>query len=198
MPKSFTKPEDLLDVLTEEMKELPTLMLSILISSSKLDGLYQTALNTNLLLPLTVGRLPNFTKIMPSQTELEDMILPVRGATQSFALNAKVTLLLEQIFMYMMGIDSLQPTEALRAAVESGIDARSKVYGIAKGRKGNSEEEEVGKQVLEAASRRLLGLLEVLEISAGKQPQPYEKKRAPIPILSSFGSSLSSPPESDG
>lgn len=106
--------------------------------------------------------------------------------------------------MYMMDQKALTPTPALREAMESGIKARHGVYGTGRGKKGNAEEEEVGKDLMHKSSERLLGLLEVLEIAAGRQPQASNRTRAIaktslLPAFPSFGSgsSLSPPPDSD-
>jgi hypothetical protein len=97
----------------------------------------------------------------------------------------------------------LKPTDALREAMESGIDVRNKVFGTGKGKRGNAEEENIAKKLMHTSSERLLGLLEVLEMQHGKKPQPMQgnKRRGggERDLMVSFGSnlsSLSSPPSS--
>lgn len=188
LPTQFTKLSDLFDPITEEFTPLPTMMYSILLSTSRLPELEQAALNANLLLPLVTGQLPDFTQLEPTQMHLEQYLLPRRATTQSFAANAKISLIVEQIFLYMMNIKGLTATDALRTAVEKGITERNSVFGTAKGKKGNAAEEDVAKKMLEASAMRLSGMLEVLEISAGKPPQPSSRRKSEG---SSFMSSLS-------
>lgn len=67
-----------------------------------------------------------------------------------------------------MSLDALRPTDALRKAMQTGIEARQGVLGIAKSKKGNKDGEDQAKELLEASSERLLGMLEILEVTAGK------------------------------
>ncbi|KAF2276911.1 uncharacterized protein EI97DRAFT_376432 [Westerdykella ornata] len=197
LPMQFTHLGDLFDPFTEECTHLPTMLFSVLLSTSKLDGLTQTALNANHLLPLVSGQLPDYTKIEPTQAHLEQYMLPRRAATQSYSTNAKISLILEQIFLYMMSIKGLHATATLRAAVEKGIQERTSVYGTAKGKKGNAAEEEQSKMLLEASSKRLLGLLEVLEIAEGMAPQPKSGRNKSFSISFGSVSELSSVPGSE-
>lgn len=173
-------------------------MLSVLLSTSQLPGHLQLALNVNVLLTLTSPKLPDYTRISPHQSHFEDMLLPLRGTTQSFAANAKVSLLLEHMFMHMIDEGLFTTTGELRAAVKSGIGARQSVVGTGRGKKSNAAEEELGKQLLEESSERLLSLLELLEMDAGKEPRPRQEKIAVQQLLSSFSSSLSPPPTTSG
>lgn len=169
----------------------------------KLPDAMQVAFNANLLSPLISGKPPNYFVVTPTQEHFETKLLPLKGTTQSFAANAKISLILEQLFIYMMKQDALTPTKALRNAMETGIQARKGVYGTskAKGKKGTPQEEEQAKELIFACSERLLGLLEVLEMSAGMPPQVVQKKgQAGIAAaFLSFGSasSLSPAPESE-
>lgn len=135
------------------------------------------------------------------QEDFEEALLPLKGTTKSFAANTKISLILEQMFMYMMEQKALTPTDALREAMETGIEARHKVYGTGKGKRGNAEEEDQAKKLMQASSERLLGLLEVLEMAEGKSPQPMKEKArgGEGSLLVSFGSnlSLSSAPSSE-
>jgi hypothetical protein len=198
LPQHFTSLSELFDRFTEELLPLPVMVFSHLLSTSELPGVLQCALNANHLIPLTMGKLPDFTIIAPDQATLETYLLPKRATTQAYVANAKVSLILEQTFMQMMKELALKPTDSLRTTVEQGIQERTQVFGTGRVKKGNSEEEAIAQKVLEASSDRLLGLLEMLEIAAGK---PSELARAAsrklnIPMLSSL-SSLSSPPGSD-
>lgn len=88
----------------------------------------------------------------------------------------------------MMENQALKPTNALRTSMESGINARLRM----KRKKESSEEEEQAKMLLEGSTKRLLGLLEVLEIAAGMPPQERKRNNASA-MLSSFDG-LSDPP----
>jgi hypothetical protein len=166
----------------------------------KLDDDNQVAFNANLLHPFIASKPPNFFFKRPTQDDFAGTLLPLKGTTQSFAANAKISLILEQLFMYMMGQDALTYTKALRKAMEAGIKARSSVYGTGKGKKGNAEEEEQAKELLRDSSERLLGLLEVLQMATSEPPQRTKVKdniSAEAALLSfGSGSSLSPAPES--
>lgn len=156
------------------------------------------AFYANLLLPLVSGSVPDYFRFDAAPNHLETIFLPMKATTQSFAANAKISLILEQMFMYMMSLDAIIPTAKLRKALETGISARRGVHGTGKGKKGNAEEEIQAKRLMESSSERLLGLLDILEIAARKPPPPVKAKINMAPSILSFtsGSSLSSPPES--
>lgn len=202
LPNSFTRLFDFCDNILEDFILFPTIIFQAFLPSMKLPGSIQMAFNTNLLNPLISNKPPNYFLTEPTQQHFETKLLPLKGTTQSFAANAKISLILEQMFMYMMPQDALKPTKALRKAMETGIDARHKVVGTGKGKRGNAQEEEQAKELLHACSERLLGLLEVLEMSSGKPAQPVSKKgrvaaTAAAAILSfGSGSSLSPAPDS--
>ncbi|KAJ4295270.1 hypothetical protein N0V90_007281 [Kalmusia sp. IMI 367209] len=196
LPAHFTSPEGLLDTLTQQVRYFSTPVLSVLITTSRLSPHHQLAFNVNLTIPLTSKRYPEYTTEAPTQSDLETLLLPCRARTQSYVANAKLSLLQEQVFLYMMGEELIEATSSLRQAMETGIEERHKVHGIG-GIKANLEEEEHGKTLMAASSGRLLSLLEVLEMSAGKPPRPRKEKNKSEPLLSSFGSSLSPAPESE-
>ncbi|XTI85725.1 hypothetical protein V2W45_1482516 [Cenococcum geophilum] len=165
LPKLFTSVDDLFDLYTESFRPLPTSVFGALLSTSKLLPSTQTALNTNLLLPLLATNLPNYNIISPTQAHLEQYFLPFPATTHSYADNAKVSLVLEAIFTHMMNDGALQPTETLGAAVEIGVRARDKkALGDARKKKGKIDEEETAKGILEISKARLMGLLEVVEM----------------------------------
>lgn len=196
LPKDFTDLEGFFDTFAEEFKGLPVAIFNVLISTSQLPAISQVALNTNSLLPVTCGKVMKHIYDPPMQSDFESEIL-ILVATKSFAPNAKISLLVEQLFIYMLDNDLLEATGRLRVAVEVGIKERQSVYGSGKGRKGNAVEEEQGRIIMHAASERLLGLLEVLELSAGKEPRPRKETSKSLTQFPSFGSSLSSAPESE-
>ncbi|KAF2021075.1 hypothetical protein BU24DRAFT_457091 [Aaosphaeria arxii CBS 175.79] len=199
LPSHFTKLNDLFDSVVEIANPLPTIMFSLLLSTSRLPNTLQMAFSANSILPLTSGgQLPDYSLIAPLQAHLELYLLPRRATTQSYAANAKISIILEQMFMCMMDTKSLTASESLRAVVERGIQERLEVYGTARGKKTNAHEEGQAKRLMEASSDRLLGLLEVLEISQGLPPQPPKKKKQElISFSSTLSDELSSPPETD-
>jgi hypothetical protein len=201
LPTSFTRLFDLCDTILEDFIQLPTIIFQALLPTMKLPDDIQFAFNANLLSPLMTGKPPNYFVTLPTQEHFGKKLLPLKGTTQSFPANAKISLILEQLFMYMMRQDALRPTKALRKAMETGIEARHGVHGTGKGKRGNAHEEEQGQALMHACSERLLGLLEILEISAGLPPQVATKKgKAGIaPAFMSFDSvsSLSPAPESE-
>jgi hypothetical protein len=194
LPKLFTNLEGFFDTYAEEFKSLPVAVFDVLVSTSRLPPASQVALNTNSLLPVTCGKVMKHAYDLPEQKHFEGEIL-VLVATNSFARNAKVSIIVEQLFIYMLDNDLLEPTDRLREAIEYGVRERQAVYGTGAGRRGNADEEEQGQVILQATSERLLGLLEVLEMSAGKEPEPRKGKSA-VGLLS-FGSSLSDAPDTE-
>ncbi|KAF2110757.1 hypothetical protein BDV96DRAFT_603819 [Lophiotrema nucula] len=201
LPSRFTTLSDFFDGLTEEMVRLPTILFEVLLSTSSLLPAQQMALNANLLLPLASGQMPDYIRYDPQQSHLEETLLPMRATTHSFAANAKISLILEQMFMLMMR--QLKATVALRRTMETGVVARSSVHGTGRGKRGNAQEEEQAERILKESHDRLFGLLEVLELSQGMEPQPMAEKSFDSIMTSSMSSaqSMSSPggdiPEDD-
>lgn len=147
----------------------------------------------NLLLPFVSGTLPDYFRYDPTQDHFEAILLPLKGG-QSFAANAKVSLILEHLFMLMMAEDGLKPTDELRNAMEAGIQARHNSLGSGRGKRGNVGEERQARELMEACSRRLLGMIEMLEITAGLPPQKKEDRKLESFLSFGSGSSLSSAP----
>ncbi|KAF2025772.1 hypothetical protein EK21DRAFT_103699 [Setomelanomma holmii] len=195
LPTEFTTLSDLFDNILEDFNQLPTMTFSTLLSTTKLPGLYHVAFCNNLLLPLVSGSLPDYFRYGPTQQHFEDTLLKLKAANQSFATNAKISIVLEQTLMYMVSKDALTPTDALRTAMEAGIEARESVFGTGRGKRGNAEEETQARELMQACSERMLGMLDILEMTAAKAPQPLQE-RAPFPSFGS-GSSLSPAPESE-
>jgi len=137
-----------------------------------MPGLFQLVFCANLLLPLVSGTLPDYFRYEPLQEHFESTFLLLRSTNQSFATNAKISIILEQMVLYMVRQDALKPSEKLRVAMEAGIEARHSVYGTGKGKKGNAEEEQQAKALMENCSERMLSMLELLEWAAGKAPEP--------------------------
>jgi hypothetical protein len=193
LPQDFTTPSDFFDNILEEFIQLPITLFQVLISTLKLSGRLRVAFCANLLLPLVTGKIPDLFRYELTQEHLESSLLALKSPTQSFAANAKISLILEQMFIYEMSQEVVKSSDALRSTMEAGIESRQSVHGTGRGKRGNAEEEAEGKAIMEACSERLLGMLEVLEMMDGKPPQPLGS------IFPSFGSgsSLSSAPGSD-
>jgi hypothetical protein len=189
LPDHFTDPGSFYDSsVADVFLPLPTGVFSLILSTSQLLGIYQIALNSNLLFPLVSAKVPNYALSEPKQSDFEKSILSARATTQTYEKNAKVSIIVEQMVLFMMENQVLEPTDALRTSMELGINARMRV----KRKKEISAEEEQAKVLLEGTDKRLLGLLEVLEVAAGMPPQERKRNNASA-ILSSFGG-LSDPP----
>ncbi|KAF2449142.1 hypothetical protein P171DRAFT_480250 [Karstenula rhodostoma CBS 690.94] len=187
LPNNFTSIEGLFDTFTLQLRYLPVFALSLLITTSRLSPLDQVALNVTVFTALTSEKYINYTDSTPTQDEFEQLLLPYRARTQSFAENAKVSLVLEQVFMSMMERLHLQHTEALQAAVDAGIKERSNV----KGKRDNPVEEEVGEALLMTSSERLRGLMQMLNAMTGEMPI-RESPRKKRPRIRTFGNPLNS------
>ncbi|KAI4925277.1 hypothetical protein J4E85_007154 [Alternaria conjuncta] len=196
LPELFTRIYDLCDNILEEFSQVPTMTFQVLLSTMKLPDDIRVAFTANLLHGMIASKPPSFFLRDPLQQDFEKTLLPLKGTTQSFAANTKISLILEQLFMHMMKNNALAPNPALRKAMEAGIQARRSVYGTGKGKRGNAEEEEQAKKLLQESSDRLLGLLEVLEMAHGKTPQSTRVKESALLSFGS-GSSLSPAPDSE-
>ncbi|KAL6703649.1 hypothetical protein ACN47E_009423 [Coniothyrium glycines] len=202
LPAHFTTLSDFFDNVLEDFNSLPITHFQVLLSTLSMSPLVQLAFNANLLLPLVTGKIPDYFRYDPPQEQFESKLLPLRATSQSFVVNARVSLILEQMFLQMMRRDdALVSTITLREAVERGIAARQGVHGTARGKKSNAAEEEHAKEVMAASSERLFGLLEILEIRArhSSPSTPEKMKGDSNSALRSFtsGSSLSPAPDSD-
>jgi hypothetical protein len=192
----FTSLSDFFDNILEDFNQLPTVTFKVLLSTSKMPGPFQLAFCANLLLPMVSGTLPDYFRYEPTQEHFEKTYLTLKSTNQSYATNAKISLIVEQMVIYMVSQDAFTATDELRKAMEAGIEARHSVYGTGRGKKGNGEEESQSRAVMETCSERLLGVLELLEMAAGKALPPVQTT---LPTFLSFGSgsSLSPAPESD-
>ena len=201
LPAQFTTLTDFFDNILEDFIQLPICMFKTLTSTMRIPDHLQLAFNSNLLLPLISGSVPDYLHTEPTQDHFERKLFPLTSTSLNFSANAKISLIIERLFMYMISKKALTPTIALRQSMETGIEARHKVTHNAKRRKRNAEEDAQAQELMAASSERLLGLLEVLKISAGKVPQQWERtdKLAPGSVFLSFstGSPLSSAPDSD-
>ncbi|RMZ74469.1 major facilitator superfamily transporter [Pyrenophora seminiperda CCB06] len=199
LPKQFTSLFDLCDNILEEFNSLPTIIFQTLLSTMKLPSTVQMAFIANLFHPLIAGKSPNFFLVKPTQEHFESKLLLLKASTQSFAANAKISLILEQMVLHMMSQDALLPTPALRNAMETGIHSRATVQGL---KRGNANEEQQAKVLMQMCAARLLCLLEVLEMTkAVQQSKPTKRRTRAIKeaALMSFASasSLSPAPDSD-
>lgn len=193
LPKHFTSLSDWFDNVVEDFRYLPTMLFKVFLATLTVPDIMKYMFLANLLLPFVSGSLPDYFRYDPTQDHFESILLPLKGG-QSFAANAKVSLILEQLFVLMMAEDRFEPTDALRNAMEAGIQARHNAIGSGRGKKGNAGEEKQARELMEACSRRLLGLLEMLEITAGKPPQKRVDRKIESFLSFGSGSSLSSAP----
>ncbi|KAF9700625.1 hypothetical protein EKO04_001588 [Ascochyta lentis] len=193
LPNSFTKLSDWFDNIVEDFRYLPTILFNVFLTTLAVPGPMKFMFLANLLLPFVSGTLPDYFRYDPTQAHFENILLPVHGR-QSFADNAKVSLILEQLFVLMMAENGFKPTDELRKAMETGIQARHNVCGSGRGKKGNAGEEKQARELMVASSGRLLGMLEVLEIGAGKPPQKKAGHTASVLLSFGSGSPLSSAP----
>jgi hypothetical protein len=183
----------------EDFIHLPIRTFQVLLLTLQMTGTLRVAFCANLLLPLASGKIPDYFRYAPTQQEFESTLLLLKGTAQSFVANAKISLILEQMFIYMVSEDEFKATPAIRIATEAGIKARVNVYGTGRGKRGNAQEEAQAKILLEACSERLLSMLELLEMKEGKAPELLQVNMDDSSVFPSFGtgSPLSSAPESD-
>lgn len=194
LPNQFTALSDWFDNVVEDFQYLPTILFEVFLTTLAMPGNLKVMFHANLLLPFVSGSLPDYFRYEPTQDHFESILLPLQGKKQSFADNTKVSLVLEQLFLLMMTDNVLKATDGLREAMESGVEARHGVYGTGRGKRGNAGEEKQAKDLLEASSERLLGMLEVLEMIAGKPPQKKAYRKNCTFLSFGSGSPLSSAP----
>ncbi|KAF1931426.1 uncharacterized protein M421DRAFT_347187 [Didymella exigua CBS 183.55] len=185
LPNQFTKLSDWFDNVVEDFRFLPTMLFNVFLTTLAVPGPMKYMFLANLLIPFVSGTLPDYFRYDPTQEHFESILLPLKGS-QSFAANAKVSLILEQLFILMMADDRLESTNALREAMETGIQARRNAYGSGRGKRGKAGEEKQARELMEASSSRLLGMLEMLKIMAVNPSQ--RRADCKNSILSSFGS----------
>lgn len=192
LPNQFTTLSDWFDNVVENLRYLPTMLFHVFLTTLAIPRPMKYAFLANLLLPFVSGTIPDYFRYEPTQEHFESVLLPMKGS-QSFATNAKISLILEQLFMLMLTGDQFKATNALREAMETGIQARHNAFGAGRGKRGNAGEQKQARELMEASSNRLLGMMEMLEIMAGKPPQ--QKKNSKDMFISfESGSPLSSAP----
>lgn len=165
LPSDFTFAEDLLDVYTEFARSLPLPHFSVLISNAFMDPPNQVCFLINLLLPLTGASPPSKGIFNVTQEQMVQDFIPRAASAYSTVDNAKVSIVLESLFMSMMQANGIEPTEELGAAVEEGVRARkAKATGDARRKgKGTTGDESDARRELDLSSERLMALLEVIE-----------------------------------
>jgi hypothetical protein len=194
LPTQFTTLSDWFDNVVEDFRYLPTMLFNVFLTTLALPTQLKIMFHANLLLPFVSGTLPDYFRNEPTQEHFESVLLPLQGIKQSFADNAKISFILEQLFMLMMNENALNPTDQLREAMEAGIQARHSVYGTGRGKRGNAGEERQARNLMEASSGRLLGMLEMMEIVSGKPPQKRADRKNITLLSFGSGSPLSSAP----
>ncbi|KAF2812490.1 uncharacterized protein BDZ99DRAFT_518325 [Mytilinidion resinicola] len=191
-PAPFSTADDLFDLYTEFLRPLPTSVFSIFLSTSKLDPSAQARLNTTLLIPLLPAN-PSEYYPLPDQSQFEEHYLPFAANTHSYGDNAKISLIFESLFIQMMKNNALQPSKELRQAVEEGVAARqAKAYGDARRKQRRESEEAAAKDILKMSQERLLGLVEILELSSDDLPSLPSNASTPRGVNQAISSPLSS------
>ncbi|KAF2458597.1 hypothetical protein BDY21DRAFT_340728 [Lineolata rhizophorae] len=166
LPMDFTHIPDLLALYAEYLRRIPfdVLIPFLNVSKSKLDPYpplvaYHKALLVTQLVPLLDGA-PCILE--PAQAELEKHYVSMAAHSFSFADNARVSLLVEQLLLAAMIDSGLLSTEKLTAAVKAGVDAR-KEKARPDGRRGEkSVVDKEAKAVLKDSGSRILWLLNSL------------------------------------
>ena len=159
-----------------QARYFPAPVLHVLTTTSQLVPDEQLALNVTLATSLASAKYINYTNSTPTQPELEECLLPLVSGKYDVTTSAKISLLLEQVIIFMMDRDLLNMDNRLREAVEDGIEARSNV----KARKNNTDGEEQSKVMLEKSSERLRGLLDLLELSKTLMAESPRKNKMAI------------------
>lgn len=107
-----------------------------------------------------------------NQAVIEGCFLPFPANTSSVADNAKVSILVENVFRFFIGMCTVHHTPSLNEAIESGIKAReSKAKGDKKkkGRGVAAQEDEEAWEFLESSGERLRTLGEWVDANSGEE-----------------------------
>ncbi|OJD29177.1 uncharacterized protein BKCO1_890004 [Diplodia corticola] len=163
LPTHVTSRAQLFDSYTEHLRPLPASMFGVLIRTSMLPVPAQCVLAANTLLPLLPHSPPHYGIVPPSQAEWAEHFLPYAANTHSFADNAKVSILLQQVVQI-----TLPEMKWNRNWVEQalkGIRARKKkARGLNKsGGGGLRSAEIVAEKVFQESEQLLLLLVQMVE-----------------------------------
>jgi hypothetical protein len=172
LPNCFIDCKELYETYCANIKMLPLPAFSLLVSPSNASHfpvVVFVSLTQVLLLRLLPNTTPRPQTISNRDTDditqeiLEKCYLPFTATTSSIADNAKVSILVENLFRVFLKSCQVYHTPNLDAAIERGILARENKTKSGKRRRENStlkKEEESDRVWLEASGERLRSLLE--------------------------------------
>jgi len=177
--------ENLFDLFTEFMRPLPLAHFLALLFPSPLSDVNATSsLYQMLLRPILSGDAPVYNANYLDKEDMMTFYLPFPASGTGAADNAKVSVVVEGLLRLLWGQgllddvpdDSGQDKDVrdgrpakvnkLREAVERGIAARKDKVGTeSRKRKAGAaaEEDEFAREVLEASSKRMMALLDIIE-----------------------------------
>ncbi|KAF2099515.1 hypothetical protein NA57DRAFT_55479 [Rhizodiscina lignyota] len=165
LPRDFTNnAEEFLDLYTEFLRPLPLPHFCALSTNPYIDAANHVCLLVNHLIPLTAVSPPKDLFNITQQDLVRDFI-PRAANAYSNVDNAKVSVVLECLFVSMLDHFGIEPTEEFGSAVEEGIRARkARAIGDARKKdKGTSGDEKNARKELDFSSERLMTLLEMIE-----------------------------------
>jgi hypothetical protein len=127
LPKDFIPLDDLYHMFVENIRDLPLPIFQHFISPSNLPHMVpaeQTTLCELLLFVMRESSAPRSDDDCLHQEKLEECFLPYAAANPSIENNAKVSILLEALMMFLHKSDMLFVTPRLKEAVERGVKKR--------------------------------------------------------------------------
>lgn len=159
----FTSREQLFDTYTEYLRPLHTPIFTVLIRTSLLPATSQCILAANTLLLLLPNSPPTYNFTPPSQDEWEEYFFPYAANKHSFADNAKVNVLLQQVIQNTMS--EVKWRKSWVEAVLKGVEARHKKgRGQHKAGGGGLTSDEIPAQkILEETEKALFLLMQCVE-----------------------------------
>lgn len=165
-PAGFMDTEDLFDLYTEFVRPLPLMVFQQFAypPTPYLDTNSQATLNQTLLRPIISHEAPKFNSGSMMQAELEKHFLPFAANQSSVEENAKVSVLVESLFVMLWRHGGLEATASLHKMVKQGIDARKKKASF-DGRKktGRKKEQDYMKLMLDVSAGNIAELLGVIQ-----------------------------------
>ncbi|KAF4534728.1 uncharacterized protein LTHEOB_2703 [Lasiodiplodia theobromae] len=188
LPAYFTSREHLFDSYTEYLRPLPAPTFATLIRTSMLPTPAMCVLAANTLLPLFPHSPPVYNLVPPSQDEWAEYFLPYAANTHSFADNAKVTILLQQVVQATL--PEMKWSKHWVEQVLKGIRARrKKARGLNKsGGGGIRSDEMVAKEIFKESEQLLLLLVQWVEDDANAPPTERPQRDDLIPKVQAAGS----------
>ncbi len=99
---------------------------------------------------------------------LEQCYLPFAANSTAADINARMSLVLENLFRKIWDLGGIKWTSKLQKAVEQGIEARSartKTRKNARPKGDGDNDDETARDILDDSSRRLLTMMSILKLS---------------------------------